>query len=290
MKPQTLTNKELKNFLQTKKRDSRLVGAVERHILSKDFEDRDQTVLHPSDMIKAEWCALAAYHALNGNYVETKERPTLRTQSIFDEGHAIHAKWQRYLTEMGVLYGKWVDGKKVYWRKADAIGKHAKYAEVPLVSKKHRIAGHSDGWVKGLGEDYLIEIKSMGAGTFRFEAPALLAEAGGNLEKAWGLIRQPFRSHQLQGQVYLHLCHLMVEEGLLESAPEEIVFIYELKANQDYKEFTVMYNPEFTKDIFDRALDVVWAVDNKRPPQCTIDSVKGCKRCAPFKETKDANV
>ena len=94
----------------------------------------------------------------------------------------------------------------------------------------------------------------------------------------------PFRAHMLQGQVYLHLCHLMVDDGALESAPNEIVFIYELKANQDYKEFVVKYNPEFVSEIFDKALDVSWAVDNNRPPLCSIDSEKGCKRCAPFRE------
>ena len=76
----------------------------------------------------------------------------------------------------------------------------------------------------------------------------------------------------------------MVEEGLLETAPDDIVFIYELKANQEYKEFVVRYNPEYTADIFDKALDVAWAVNNDRPPVCNIDSEKGCKRCAPFKE------
>jgi hypothetical protein len=78
----------------------------------------------------------------------------------------------------------------------------------------------------------------------------------------------------------------MVEEGLLESAPKEIVFIYELKANQEYKEFVVQYNPEFTKDIFDKALDVAWAVNNKRPPVCSTDPAVGCKRCMPFQEAK----
>jgi hypothetical protein len=74
----------------------------------------------------------------------------------------------------------------------------------------------------------------------------------------------------------------MVEDGVLESAPDEIVFIYELKANQDYKEFSVKYDSEYVSAIFDHALDVVWAVDNDRPPACTIDPVNGCKRCESF--------
>ena len=280
----------LKAFLDANKRDSRLVGAIERHLLAKPFDSRNMAVLHPSDIIKPEWCHLASYHALSGNYKEVREKPNLRLASIFAEGHYIHDKWQTWLKEMGVLYGKWECSGcgPSDWELAsdldfnDSCGTF-EYREVPLHSPKHMISGHSDGWVKGLGEDFLIEIKSIGPGTLRFEAPALLTQSEGDLEKAWRNIRAPFRSHQLQGQVYLHLTHLMAEAGELPSAPKEIVFIYELKSTQDYKEFVVSYNPEYTKEIFESALDVAWAVDNKRPPMCNIDPLKGCKRCEPFR-------
>jgi hypothetical protein len=262
------------------------MGSIERHVLSKPFDSRNMEVIHPSDIIKSEWCALAQYHALLGNYKEVREKPALRLASIFAEGHTIHAKWQNWLKEMGVLYGKWSDSTGTSWAVSKDVHNSVDYAEVPLRSAKHKISGHADGWVKGLGDDFLIEIKSVGVGTLRFEAPALLAQSDNDLEKAWKNIKTPFRSHLLQGQVYLHLCHLMVEEGLLPNAPKEIVFIYELKANQDYKEFVVQYNPEFTQEIFDKALDVAWAVDNNRPPVCSINAVKGCERCAPFKEEK----
>jgi len=280
-KPQKIASKNLKAFLDANKRVSRITGPLERYILAREPEFRDQSYLHPSDLIKSEWCALHAYHQLTGNYVATQDKPTLRTQSIFDEGHAIHHKWQTWIKQMGNLYGLWSlrDGTTEWGTSLDGD-----YREVPLQSKKHKIKGHSDGWVKGLGNDFLIEIKSMGAGTIRMEAPSILIGANGDLEAAWRAIKQPFRSHMLQGQVYLHLCHLMVEEGLIESAPESIVFIYELKANQDYKEFEVMYDPEYVADIFENALDVAWAVDNKRPPACNIDPVNGCKRCATFRE------
>jgi len=286
MDKRAVSSIKLKNYLDTKKRDTRLMGAVERHILAKPFDDRDQTVLHPSDIIKPEWCALAAYHALNGNYIETRERPTLRLQSIFDEGHAIHAKWQGYLGDMGVLYGAWQVGnvKNYTWELAKNLvgAKKKEYKEVPLFSEKHRIRGQADGWVKGLGDDFLIEIKSIGPGTIRFEAPQLFAGTN-DVQVAWGQIRNPFRAHILQGQIYLHLCHLMVESGDLKEAPKEIVFIYELKATQDYKEFVVAYDPSYSEPYFTAALDVVWAVENKRPPACSIDSVAGCPRCKPYR-------
>ena len=278
----------LKAFLDAGKRDTRLIGAIERHILLRPFDERSQDVLHPSDIIKAEWCALAAYHALQGNYVETREKPGLRLQSIFDTGHAVHAKWQNYLKDMGVLYGLWGTRTIKHWAVSSDDIKGLDYLEVPLHSKKHRIYGHADGWVKGLGDDFLIEIKSIGPGTIRTEAPSLFY-GGADLDAAWKNIRNPFPTHILQGQMYLHLAHLMVENGELESAPKDIVFIYELKSNQEYKEFVVSYAPEFVEHIFEAALDVVWAVENNRPPVCTLDSAAGCKRCAPFRD-KNANV
>lgn len=284
----TIPSKDLKAFLNTSKRETRLMGAVERHILSQPFDERAQDVLHPSDLIKPEWCALAAYHALRGNYIETRDKTTLRLQSIFDEGHAIHHKWQKYFRDMGVLYGLWGDKTGTSWALATDVHKSVEYREVPLHSAKHKIKGHADGWIKGLGDDCLIEIKSIGTGTLRMEAPALLAQSNDNIEQAWKNLRQPLRPHQLQGQVYLHLLQIMKEEGEFTEVPEEIVFIYELKANQDYKEFVVKYNPEFTAPIFDKALDVSWAVDNNRPPVCTIDPQAGCKRCAPFR-SEDVN-
>lgn len=284
MREKAVSSIKLKNYLETKKRDTRLMGEIERHILSKPFEERNQTVLHPSDIIKPEWCALAAYHALKGNYIETRERPTLRLQSIFDAGHGAHAKWQGYLREMGVLYGTWEyneHGNKI-WAVSKDVPAGIEYSEIPLHSQKHRMSGHADGWVKGLGEDFLIEIKTIGSGTIRIEAPSLFGGSN-DLDTAWKNIRQPFRTHQLQGQIYLHLCHIMAENGELPNAPKEIVFMYELKSNQDYKEFTVAYDPEFSRPYFEAALDVAWAVDNDRPPVCSIDPVLGCTRCKPFR-------
>ena len=286
-KPTTIQSKDLKAFLNANKRETRLMGALERHVLAQPFDERDQSYIHPSDIIKAEWCAVAQYHAIKGNYVETRDKTTLRLASIFAEGHTIHAKWQKWFKEMGVLYGKWYvpsTGEHVWSTSTGYSSDDIVYNEVPLRSDKYMMRGHADGWIKGLGDDCLIEIKSIGTGTIRMEMPAMLAQYNNDIDVVWKNIRTPLRSHQLQGQVYLHLCHLMLEEGLLPSAPDEIVFIYELKANQEYKEFVVKYNPEYTAEIFDKARDVAWAVENDREPVCNINLQKGCKRCAPFRD------
>ena len=285
-KPTTIPSKDLKAFLNSNKRETRLMGALERHVLSQPFDDRDQSYIHPSDIIKSEWCAIAQYHAIKGNYVVTRDKTTLRLASIFAEGHTIHAKWQNWFKDMGVLYGLWSDSTGTSWALSKDVHKSVEYAEVPLRSDKYMMRGHADGWIKGLGDDCLIEIKSIGTGTIRMEMPAMLAQYNNDIDVVWKNIRTPLRSHQLQGQVYLHLCHLMVEEGLLETAPDEIVFIYELKANQEYKEFVVKYNAEYTAEIFDKARDVAWAVENDREPVCNINLEKGCKRCAPFRDAE----
>ena len=145
------------------------------------------------------------------------------------------------------------------------------YNEVALVDDSVRIAGHTDGWIKGIGNDCLIEIKSIGAGTLRFEAPELLMDADNDLTKAWKSIRRPLRSHLLQGQMYLELARRMYGED----APKEIVFIYELKADQDYKEFSVKADGEIVDKIFYYAKKIVNATEM---PECNV-TPGGCKQC-----------
>lgn len=283
-------NTDLKKFLDAKKTEPRLVGDIERHLLSKPLEDRKTTVLHPSEMAKSDWCLRASYFALSGAKVK-KDKPNLRLQSIFDEGHSIHAKWQNWFKEMGVLHGVWactVCGEHRYGTSpkmcpnCNAYSHFLNYKEVPLVDDSLRIAGHSDGWIKGIGDDCLIEIKSIGSGTLRFEAPELIAKAEGDLQKAWRSIRRPFRTHLMQGQIYLELMKRMGHKV------NEIVYIYELKADQDYKEFVVKADFELVEDIFDKARIVVEAVENKTPLECNLGL--GCKSCAQFGENNDIEV
>jgi len=265
---------ELQKFLDTKKADTRLIGEIERHLMRQPDSDRRTDVLHPSEIIKADWCHRYAYYLLNGGKAK-REKPNLRLQNIFDEGHFIHAKWQNRLADMGVLYGQWNGLTGSGWAVSKDVDLSIHdYKEVPLVHEPLRIYGHADGWVKGLGDDCLIEIKSIGAGTLRFEAPDLLYDADGDVTKAWKNIRRPFRSHLLQGQMYLELA----KRQFGEEAPNEIVFIYELKADQDYKEFTVKADYEIVERIFLAAQKVVNAVETSVMPECNV-SPEGCKSC-----------
>lgn len=284
-----LSNSELKKFLDAKNRPSRLIGDVERHILSRPLGDRSTTVLHPSEIIKKDWCHRAAYFLLQGE-PKVQEKIPLRLQSIFDEGHAIHAKWQRWFQEMGVLHGKFTCAtcNESMWgtspdlcNTCGAPESKLVYTEVTLFDDELRIKGHTDGWIKGIGDDCLIEIKSIGPGTIRSEAPNLMYDAGGDLFKAWGNIRRPFSPHILQGQVYLEL---MTRMG---NPVNEVVLLYELKADQSYKEFSVKRDFELVRHVFDSAQRVVEAVNANQAPSCNVGAKGTCKQCAPYKEEID---
>jgi hypothetical protein len=272
---------ELQRFLDAKKREPRLIGDVERHLMRRPLDDRSTTVLHPSEMIKDDFCLKYSYYLMTGGE-QKKEKPNLRLQSIFDEGHFIHAKWQNWFHEMGVLYGRFqcmhcgesvTDISPGWCKKCE--DKRMEYKEVTLVDEKLRIAGHTDGWIKGIGTDCLIEIKSIGAGTFRYEAPELLLDNDGDIFKAFSSIKRPFRSHLLQGQMYLELAHRMFGE----QAPKEIVFLYELKADQSYKEFAVKADYEIVDRIFFKAEKIMKAIDAETMPECNVNPEEGCKSC-----------
>lgn len=265
---------ELKKFLDAKKPDYRLLGDVERFILKKNQTSTRRTdVLHPSEIIKPDWCHRYSFYLLKGGTPKT-EKPSLRLQNIFDEGHAIHEKWQNRFKEMGVLYGMWHGPVGKGWNISSEVDAEDEYLEVPLKDESLRIQGHADGWIKGIGQDCLIEIKSIGAGTLRFEAPELLRDADHDLTRAWKNIRRPFRGHLLQGQMYLELARRQFGED----APKEIVYIYELKADQDYKEFTVKADYEIVSKIFYFAEKLIKAVDEDKMPDCNVSPL-GCKYC-----------
>jgi hypothetical protein len=202
-------------------------------------------------------------------------------QNIFDEGHYIHAKWQTRFYEMGVMYGKFkcLVCKKITFGLSPEVCEHCnnnvlEYDEVSLRDDGLRMSGHTDGWIKDDKGDCLIEIKSIGEGTLRFEAPELLLDADGDLVKAWRNIRRPFRGHLLQGQMYLELAKRMYGE----EAPKEIVFLYELKANQDYKEFSVKADYEVVERIFKKAETIIAAIEEGVMPDCNV-RLEGCKQC-----------
>lgn len=275
----------LKAFIAAGKNKTRVLGSVERHVLSKPAGDgRSWQVLHPSDMVSDEWCHRASYYHLLGHEPVQKERG-FRIMSVFEEGHAIHNKWQTWLKEMNVLYGKYKClgcGQIFFGLPKDHDPKlkpsDFEYLEVPLYYEPLKIAGHSDGWINGLGDDMMLEIKSIGVGTLRFEAPGLLMSSNNDFEKAWKLIKEPFDKHVKQVQLYMKLAEYLYPENY----PKEAVLIYEAKPNQEVKEFVVAKSDEQILPLLEAAEAIVKAVEAKEPPVCNIGGSWNCDRCRDY--------
>ena len=281
-KPQQITG-SLKAFVDVAKKNSRVIGSVERHLISKPRDmSRRTDVLHPSDMVSDEWCYRASYFHLKGHAPISNRVMRLQTHSVFAEGHAIHAKWQKWFQEMGTLYGKWycIECEEEFWGGSDCHDGPLEYREVPLFYEPLRISGHSDGWLVNLGNPLMLEIKSIGAGTIRWEAPQLMAQHGGDITKVWPDIKAPFEKHVNQVQIYMKLAELIGYPDV----PQEAVLIYENKADQSAKEFVVPKSDFAIAPLFEAAAMIVEAVKNDTPPTCNIDAWGQCSRCGGYND------
>jgi len=97
----------LKNFVSAGKSTSRVIGKVERHVLSQPIDNsRSFDGLHPSAMVSKYWCHRASYFHLQGNHPAAEDR-NFKRELIFAQGHAIHDTWQNWFRDMGKLYGVW---------------------------------------------------------------------------------------------------------------------------------------------------------------------------------------
>ena len=117
---------------------------------------------------------------------------------------------------------------------------------------------------------------SIGLGTLRIDAPELLsAHQEGrmtDLTGLWKAVRRPLRSHLIQGDIYLHLAHI------LDLPFRQIVYLYEFKPNQLTKEFTIRYDADRVKPLIAKAEYVMYAVEHRNPPKCPKGPA-GCKQC-----------
>lgn len=270
----------LKKFLDVGKKDTRVLGSVERYLMTRPKDKSRRTdMLHPSDMVGKDWCHRASYFHLTGKEPVSNRTASLRLESVFQEGHDIHAKWQRWFQNMGVLQGKWYchECEEIFWGLPDCHDGPLSYREVPFLNEEYRITGHSDGWLVGLGDPMMLEIKSVGEGTLRWECPELYADNGYDFNKTWKAITAPFKKHIDQVQLYIKLAELQGYENV----PNEAVLIYEAKPNQEVKEFVIPRSDWSVTPLLDAAKSIVDAVKAGTPPLCNI-SADGCARCKDY--------
>lgn len=235
----------------------RLLAPVERYLLETNDEKtshRDTQHLHPSEICKKDWCPRSSYYKIMG-LPEKPESFTLQRLNVFATGTMIHEKWQDWLTKAGVM----------------------EQAEVPIYDEEHRIMGHADGVIKDKKGRAVLEIKSVGMGTIRFEDYELFlrySRGEVNFEGVWTAIKHPFPSHLRQAMLYMYC--LDIQDGLI---------LYEWKPTQEVKEFAITYQPEIVEPILASCLSVVRALDAKVAPERPMwlsPDHRVCKFC-PYK-------
>lgn len=277
----------LQNYKEMVRSKGRVLPLVEMEMVKEakaKNEKRDTDHLHPSELSKKDWCARSAYYKITGMEAQSEKYSVTRL-NVFAEGNDIHAKWQKWLWKAGILSGLWFcDSCSNTWYASspvlcpDCSSSKLAYREIPVRDDEHRIIGHADGEILDKEGRALIEIKSVGVGTVRFEKPALFADyAAGKLsiDEVWKNIKSPFASHVRQGHIYMHCRKL-----------DTIIFIYEWKPTQEIKEFVVKYNPDILEPILKNCKLVIKHLEDKavpdRPEWAVNKSCSGCKYC-PYK-------
>lgn len=275
-----------------------LIGALRRHLVEKVRQEdlaRPHNKLHPSDMAKKYWCPRQSWFRMLGTKPDKEEDVGYWLANILSEGTEIHGKYQRWFAQMGILEGVWQCNvcEAEWWGQSpeqcvNCGSEHIWYAEVPIWIPDLFADGHADGIVNLEGKRRGIEIKSIGLRSVELEQPALYrryksGELG--LMEMWRSIKMPFGSHLKQGQIYLH----GFQQDAMLNDVDEMIFIYEFKANQDVRAWTVKYNADVIGPLLPGAQAVETAIETgkrvKHPVWASPDH-SVCKAC-PFLLTCD---
>ena len=272
------------------KDNNRVLSKIEAALAVEQAErnsHRDTKHFHSSEMAKDNWCPRSTWYKITDTEESDPQSMNLKRMNIFAEGHNIHDKWQRWMWKAGCLWGNWQCKSCEYkWEDKSPMScplcssDDLRYKEVPVYSERYRIIGHADGvWDDDKGKA-VVEIKSVGLGTIRWDAPKLYegyASGDLSLDELWKHIKRPLTTHRRQVNLYM-MC-LGIEEAIV---------IYEWKPSQDVKEFHIKYDPALTADILDGIDEVMDALEDDivpvRPVRATHKSCEFCRFCT-YKST-----
>jgi len=278
----------MKNYKEqfSAKSNQRLLPRIEAALAIEQAErnaKRDTVHLHPSEMSKDNWCVRSSYYKITGVDESDSRSFNLKSMNIFAEGHNIHDKWQRWMWKAGGLVGNWKCSICSHrWedtspeRCPTCLTEDIRYAEVPIEDPRHRIIGHADGIWEDADGRAVIEIKSVGLGTIRWDAPKLYEgyDSGDlSLDELWKRIKRPLTTHRRQVNLYMHCLGI-----------DKAVVIYEWKPSQDVKEFQLNFEPELVEPMLEGAKQVIDALDDNlvpiRPDFATHKSCAACRFCS----------
>lgn len=286
----------LKGFADAKKPSVDLLRDIQSHVVAQGVQNagvgRESHKIHVSELVKDTACPRHMYYKISeAEVTDTIPPATAQLERIWAAGHAEHAKWQRWLHEMGDLWGEWKCTRCLHTFTALApkecegcgyVG-FLEYEEVNLAV--YPLVGHADGAVPRLNT--LVEVKSFSVGSVRYDSPKLVSEHTLKIEGRsvvdheglWKAVKRPLRSHLVQGLMYLWMCKQM---GL---PYDRIVFIYENKTTQATKTFEVKLTERHLKDYLATLEEVKRAhqegVAPARPELFAPES-KPCNAC-PFR-------
>lgn len=276
----------------------KLVSGVTRHLMKDHDSGRRTGYLHPSALSSEFFCPRQAYYDISGVEADPVPR-NLAFEMVFETGHEAHHKWQNWFWEMGDLRG--IFRCNQCWLHWQAVSPSScprceggrvllDYAEVPVSDEKHMLRGRADGDVWKTTRWVLIEIKTIGIGTVRWDAPKLLERysyvhtdshgrehIGVDMEALWSGIRVPFAAHLKQGMIYC-FC----------AGRKEMVYLYDPKFVTKFpKEFEIKFRQDLIQDVLDGCIKVKDHLEMQRPPKRPHWAEKShnkCKEC-PFRST-----
>jgi hypothetical protein len=116
-----------------------LVNSIDEYLQQRPKDERPKHCFHPSSLHKS--ARELYYHYLEGDNNQEFDPRILR---IFDNGHDVHGRIQRYLKDIGLL----------------------KHIEVSVENTDYEIKGHADGILEIEGIEGVLEIKSMNSNQF----------------------------------------------------------------------------------------------------------------------------
>lgn len=282
-------------MLNTLKRDGYIVKDLDLYLL-KFNEDNDRAI-NVNSPSSVGGCPRARFYGRTG--IPQDKGIDSRTRRIFDNGHGVHDRLQRYLTNMGKLL----------------------MDEVPVHNKEFEIQGHTDGIIRlSKNELGVLEIKSINDRGFTLlkdakeehkqQALIYLFCMESRRQYLRSMIPQHFNYKSMVKEYQSHYQHLKAGEKhsredkiefqsqlcfkrdqLLIETPESIskcVLLYENKNNQELKEFTINSRDDYHKQLLitsleDFAYTSICVENNEVPDRICKNKSDPCGRWCNFK-------